>query len=134
MTAVFIFLVYAVLIVAMVASVWKIFTKAGKPGWAALVPIYNQIVMLEVVGKPAWWLLLFFIPVVGLVINIIVMVELAKVFGKSGGFVVGLIFLTPIFIMILGLGNSQYVGPGGAGAVPPVQPGASNYTTPPTQL
>jgi len=90
---------------------WKIFTKAGKPGWACIVPIYNIIVLLEIVGKPWWYLLLLFIPVVNIVILIMVMIALAQVFGKSGGFAVGLIFLSLIFMAILAFGDAKYLGP-----------------------
>jgi len=90
---------------------WKIFTKAGKPGWACIVPIYNIIVLLEIVGKPWWYLLLLFIPVVNFVILIMVMIALAQVFGKSGGFAVGLIFLSLIFMAILAFGDAKYLGP-----------------------
>ena len=58
-----------------------------------------------------WWLLLMFVPVVNVVIGIIVLLDLAKVFGKSSGFGVGLIFLAFIFIPILAFGDAQYLGP-----------------------
>lgn len=105
------FLVYMGLIVLLVAGQWKMFVKAGKPGWAAIVPIYNFIILLEIVGKPLWWVVLLFVPVANFVIIILIMLELAKVFGKSAGFGVGLILLSPIFITILGFGSAQYVGP-----------------------
>jgi hypothetical protein len=93
-----------------IVSLWKIFAKAGKPGWASIVPIYNVIVMLEITGKPIWWIILLLIPVVNLVISIIVIVELANKFGKSGGFAVGLIFLPVIFYPILAFSNAEYIG------------------------
>ena len=93
-----------------IVSLWKIFAKAGKPGWASIVPIYNVIVMLEITGKPIWWIILLFIPVVNLVISIIVIVELANKFGKSGGFAVGLIFLPVIFYPILAFSDAKYIG------------------------
>lgn len=96
------------LVVFMIATLWKIFAKAGKPGWACLIPIYNLIVMLEIAGKPVWWFLLFFIPVVNLVIMILVLAGLATNFGKGGGFVVGLILLPIIFYPILAFGGAQY--------------------------
>lgn len=98
----------------MLIAMWKIFTKAGKPGWAAIIPIYNLWVMLEVVGRPGWWLLLMLIPGVNVVIAIIVMIDLAKSFGKEGGFAVGLILLPYIFFPILGYGKAQYQGPAAA--------------------
>ena len=100
----------AIGVVALIA-IWKIFTKAGKPGWAALIPIYNTYTLLEIVGREWWWLLLLLIPGVNVVILIIVIFDLAKSFGKDTGFGFGLLFLSPIFILILGFGKAQYVGP-----------------------
>jgi hypothetical protein len=93
---------------------WKIFTKAGKPGWAVLVPFYNIIVMLNMLGKPAWWIILFFIPIANPIIPIILTFELAKVFGKSTGFGFGLLFLGFIFAPILAFGDAVYTPPAGA--------------------
>jgi hypothetical protein len=104
---------YILFLILMAASMWKVFTKAGKPGWAAIVPIYNIIVLLEIVGKPWWWLLLFFIPLVNFVIFIMLFNSLSKSFGKGVGFTVGLLFLGFIFIPILGFGSAEYVGPDG---------------------
>ena len=98
----------------MIIAMWKIFTKAGKPGWASIIPIYNIWVMLEVVGRPGWWLLLMLIPGVNIVIAIILLVDLAKSFGKGGGFAVGLLLLPYVFFPILGFGKAQYVGPSAA--------------------
>jgi len=94
----------------MVAAGWKIFIKAGEPGWAALIPIYNVIVLLKIAGKPAWWIILLLIPVVNFVISILVAAGLAKNFGKGTGFVVGLVLLPFIFYLILGFGSAQYHG------------------------
>jgi len=91
---------------------WKVFAKAGQPGWAALVPIYNMIVLLQIVGRPTWWLLLFFVPIVNIFIGLMVINDLSKSFGKGTGFTLGLIFLSPIFWCILGFGPAQYIGPG----------------------
>lgn len=96
-----------------VIAVWKVFTKAGKPGWASLIPIYNIIVLLEIAGRPLWWFILLLIPFVNLIIVIIVMIDLAKSFGQGVGFGLGLVLLSPIFFLILGFGSSRYVGPGG---------------------
>ena len=68
-----------------IVCLWKVFVKAGKPGWAAIIPIYNIITELEIIGRPWWWLLLLFIPLVNIVIGIIVIFDLAKVFGNCGG-------------------------------------------------
>ena len=97
-----------------VIGMWLIFSKAGKPGWAAIIPLYNIYVLLQVVGRPGWWLILFFIPFVNLIVGILVFVDLAKSFGKSGGYAVGLIFLSFIFIPMFGFGSAKYVGPAAA--------------------
>lgn len=104
-------LIYVGIIVAVIAGMWKTFTKAGQPGWAAIVPIYNLYIWTKIVGRPWWWLLLMFIPIVSIVIAIILCVDLAKSFGKGIGFAVGLILLGFIFIPILGFGSAQYQGP-----------------------
>ena len=102
--------VYIALILLIIISLWKIYTKAGKPGWAAIIPIYNIIVLLEIVDKPLWWIILLLIPFVNIVISIILNVELAKKFGQSTGFAVGLILLPIIFYPILGFGGAKYSG------------------------
>ena len=98
------------ILLLIIVSLWKIFEKAGKPGWASIVPIYNIIVMLEIVGKPVWWLLLLFIPFVGLIVSIMLVFELAKKFGKGGGFALGLVLLPIIFYPILAFGDAKYEG------------------------
>ncbi|NLL28668.1 MAG: hypothetical protein GX259_07715 [Bacteroidales bacterium] len=100
--------------ILMIVSSWKIFTKANKPGWACLIPIYNIIVLLEIIGKPWWWLLLFCIPIVNIVFSIWATNLLSKSFGKTEGFTIGLLLLSVIFIPILGLGDAKYNGPAGA--------------------
>jgi hypothetical protein len=102
-------LAYLGVLVLVIVSIWKIFEKAGKPGWAAIVPIYNMIVLLEIVKKPVWWIVLMMIPFVNIVIAIIVYVELAKSFGKSAGFGIGMIFLSFIFLPLLAFGEDQYL-------------------------
>jgi hypothetical protein len=93
------------------AALWGIFVKAGEPGWAGLIPIYNTLVLLRVVGRPWWWLLLYLIPVVDLVVLVIVYYDLSKSFGHGVGFMIGLIFLVVIFLLILAFGASVYRGP-----------------------
>ena len=111
-------LIYLILAVLLIASLWKVFTKAGKPGWAAIVPIYNLIVLFQIVGRPWWWLLLMLIPFVNFIIAIIVYIDLAKSFGKGVGFGIGLLFLSFIFLPILAFGDAQYVGPAAAQGSP----------------
>jgi hypothetical protein len=101
-------------LVFMIASMWKVFTKAGKPGWACIIPIYNVVVLLDIVGKPLWWIILYIIPFVGFIIALIVTWNVAKVFGKGGGFALGLIFLPFIFFPILGFGDARYTKPAAA--------------------
>ncbi len=109
MLGAYLFVVLAIGVFLIICQ-WKIYTKAGKPGWACLIPIYNIVVLLEIVKKPVWWLVLLLIPFVNLVIVILIMVELAKVFGKDGGFTVGLILLPYIFYPILAFGDAKYIG------------------------
>lgn len=89
---------------------WKVFSKAGQPGWAAIIPIYNVIVLIQVCQKPLWWIVLFFIPIANLVAVILLAIALAKVFGKGGGFAAGLILLPIIFYPVLAFGSAQYAG------------------------
>jgi hypothetical protein len=107
-------LIYLAIIIFVIAAFWKVFEKAGKPGWAAIVPIYNIIVMLEIIGRPLWWIVLLLIPIVNFVVAIIVYIDLAKSFGKGVGFGIGLLFLGIIFFPILGFGDAQYEGPAAA--------------------
>jgi Family of unknown function (DUF5684) len=95
-------------VVAIIAGVWKVFAKAGKPGWAAIIPIYNLIVLLQIAGKPLWWIILFFIPLVNLIMAILVGIAVSKNFGKSDAFGIGLGLLGFIFYPILGFGGAQY--------------------------
>ena len=96
------------LIILMVAAMWTVFKKAGEPGWAALIPIYNIMVLLKIAGKPMWWVILMLIPFVNIVVLIIAIVGLARNFGKGAGFALGLVFLAPIFYPILAWGDAQY--------------------------
>jgi hypothetical protein len=104
-------LLYMAVIVFYIFCMWKVYVKAGKPGWAAIVPIYNVLVQLEIVGRPWWYLLLLFVPVVNIVIGIMILFDLAKVFGKGTGFGFGLLFLSFIFIPILAFGDAKYQAP-----------------------
>jgi hypothetical protein len=101
----------------MIISQWVIYTKAGKPGWAILVPIYNFIVMLQIVGRPWYHMFFLLIPIYNIIFAIQVIHGLSKSFGKDAGFTVGLIFLGIIFYPMLAFSKSiQYVGPGGVAA------------------
>jgi hypothetical protein len=106
-------IVYLAIVVLYVAATWVIFSKAGKPGWAAIIPIYSIIVLLQVVGRPVWWIILFLIPIVNIVFAIITLNDLSKSFGHGVGYTLGLTFLGIIFFPVLAFGGSQYVGPRG---------------------
>ena len=104
--------------VLIIVAQWKIFTKAGQEGWRALIPIYNVVVLYKIIGLSPWLLLLYLlsvVPVVGWIISIalsiVSTVKLAKAFNQSTAFIFGLLFLSPIFQMILGFGKAEYVGP-----------------------
>ena len=115
--------VYVAIIVFEIAALWKVFVKAGQPGWAAIIPIYNLYILLKVIGTAGVVAAAvprrLIIPFVGwillIVIGIIIAIDLAKSFAKSSGFAVGLIFLNFIFVPILGFGEAQYVGPAAQG-------------------
>ena len=98
-------------IVAVIVAWWQIFTKAGEAGWKAIIPIYNLIVILKIVGREWWWVFLLLIPIVSFVVWIIVAIDLARSFGRGTGFGIGLAFLSPIFGLILGFGSDTYIGP-----------------------
>lgn len=108
---IFFFLMGILVIISLIlAALWRVFEKTGRPGWAAIVPIYNAFILLEIVGKPLWWIVLFFIPVINLVAFLLVCIDLAKRFGKSLAFGFGLTFLSFVFFPILGFGEAQYQG------------------------
>jgi hypothetical protein len=98
-------ILWAVVTLFFIAVGWKIFAKAGQPGWAVLVPIYNIIVAVKIMGKPGWWFILMIIPFVNIILAGLMF---AKVFGKGTGFALGLIFLSPIFYPILAFGSARY--------------------------
>jgi hypothetical protein len=106
-------IIYLGIIVLLIASMWKVFAKAGKPGWAAIVPIYNLVVLLEIIGKPIWWIVLFFIPIVSLIAAILIYIGLAKSFGKGAGFGILLVLLPFVGFPMLAFGSAQYQGPAG---------------------
>ena len=96
------------ILIVVIAGMWKTFEKAGKPGWGAIIPIYNIVLLLEIAGKPIWWLILFFIPFVNAIVFILVALEIAKNFGQSVLFGIGLALLGFIFFPILGFGDAKY--------------------------
>jgi len=96
-----------------IAAGWRVFAKAGEPGWGILVPIYNLYLICKIAGRPEWWLILFFIPLVNVAIGLIIAMDIAKAFSKSSGFGIGLWLLSFIFVPILGFGSAEYTQPGG---------------------
>jgi len=96
------------------AVAWKIFEKAGRPGWAAIIPIYNVIVLLEIVGRPIWWVVLLFIPIVNVVVGFLIALDLSRSFGHDLAFALGLFFLGFIFYPVLAFGGDTYRGPAAA--------------------
>ncbi len=101
------------LAVFMIVTMWRLFEKAGKSGWAAIIPIYNYIVLLEIAGKPLWWIVWLFIPGANLVVAIWVTNMISKSFGYDEAFTVGLLLLPIIFYPLLAFGDSVYRGPYG---------------------
>jgi hypothetical protein len=99
------------LFVAVIAGMWMIFEKAGEAGWKSIIPFYNIYVMLEIVGRPGWWVILYFIPVAGFIVWVIMMIDLAKSFDRGIGFAIGLMFLPILFYPLLGFSDMQYYGP-----------------------
>jgi hypothetical protein len=97
-----------VVVVIVLAGCWKMFVKAGQPGWGILIPIYNGYLFIKVAGRPGWWLILMFVPLVDIIVGIIVTADIARNFGKGIGFLLGMIFLGFIFYPILGYGSAQY--------------------------
>jgi len=121
-----IFLYFIIFYAIAVIPFWVIFTKAGQPGWPALIPIYSTYILLKIIGRPGWWLLLFLVPILNIVILIIMYNGLSKSFGHGVGFTLGLLFLSLIFFYVLAFGSSTYRGPapagGGGMAAPPPPP------------
>lgn len=104
---------YLGVVALMIASMWKIFEKAGEEGWKSIIPIYNLIILLKIVGKPVWWIALFIIPVANIVFLIWTYNMLSKSFGKDEGYTVGLILLGIVFFPMLAFGDAVYQGPYG---------------------
>ncbi len=98
-------------VILVIVAKWKIFEKAGQPGWAAIIPIYNKLIMLRIVGRPDWWIVLVFIPPVNLGVSVLLNIDLAKVFDREEIFAVGLILLPFVFYPILAFGDASYSKP-----------------------
>lgn len=136
-----IFVIFIALYLLTAFALLGVFRKSGQPAWAAFVPVANAWFLFETAGQPGWWALVGLIPfcggIIALVLWIIASIDLAKSFGKGGGFAVGLIFLSVIFLFILGYGSAEYQGPAGrrassggyGGGYPP--PPVGGYPSPP---
>ena len=102
--------IYLIIAVVAIVAQWKIFTKAGKPGWHSIIPFLNLYDLFEISGFNGWMFLLLLVPCVGEVFLYIVYWKLAQAFGKGTGFGIGMILLTPIFMLLLAFGDAKYVG------------------------
>jgi hypothetical protein len=95
----------------LIAAMWQVFTKAGRPGWGAIIPVYNLYLLVKIAGRPGWWVVLYLVPVVNVVAHLLVSLDLARSFGRSKAFgVVGLWLFSVIGLAILGFGGARYTG------------------------
>jgi len=108
-----IWIIYIAFIVLSIAGLWCVFVKAGQDGWKSIIPIWNLLILLKIIGRDWWWIILLLIPIVGLIVWIVIANDLSKSFARGIGTTLGLIFLEPIFVMILGFGSAEYQGPAG---------------------
>jgi Family of unknown function (DUF5684) len=106
-----VWVIYIAVIALMLVSMWKLFTKAGKPGWASIVPLYNTVVMLEIAGKPLWWFFMFFVPIANIVFAFLALYHFSKAYGKGDGFSIGVALLSLIFMPLLAFSDAKYQGP-----------------------
>lgn len=105
-------IIWFAFIIAVLVALWKTFEKAKRPGWNAIVPIYNIYILMGIVGRPGWWVILYFIPLVNIVIHLIVSLDLAKSFKRSPAFGVFLLWMFSIIgYLMLGFGKASYKGP-----------------------
>jgi positive regulator of sigma E activity len=119
-------IIYLVILVLAIAGMWATFQKAGRPGWAAIIPIYNIYTLVKVAGRDGWWVILFLIPFVNIIVSIVISLDVAKAFGKSQAFgIIGLWLFSIIGYLMLGFGDATYKGQSGvAPSTPPVAPAA----------
>ena len=108
-----IFFIWLAVVVLSIAGMWKTFQKAGRPGWAAIIPFYNMFVLTEIAQLSVVWFILLFIPIGNIIAAIMISIKIAENFGKSGGFGIGLWLLPVIFYPMLGFGDAKYQGTAG---------------------
>ena len=104
------FVIALVFYVLLVIAEWKIYTKAGEPGWASLIPIYNMYVLFRIIYGNGWKFLLCLVPLLNIAVGIMMWIRLAQAFGKGIGFGIFTLFFPNIGTLILGFGSDQYVG------------------------
>jgi hypothetical protein len=97
--------------VVFVTGGWRVFQKADRPGWWSIIPIWNAIVLLQITGRSGWWVLGYAVPLLNLFVHVRWAIEMAQSYGRGTGFAIGLVFLEPLFLVILGFGDARYVGP-----------------------
>ncbi|NCY17429.1 MAG: signal peptidase I [Actinobacteria bacterium] len=116
-TAAVILFAVAIISVLHIIGMWKVLVKGGEPGAFSLLNLITCLIpvsfipIMRMIGRPTWWVVLLYIPIVNLVVILIVSIELSRSFGKGTGFGIGLWILAPIFYIILGFGSSTYRGP-----------------------
>lgn len=121
-------IIYLAVVVLMIVGMWKMFEKAGRPGWASLIPFYNSYVACEIARLPILWFILLFIPIVSIVAWIMICMKVAENFGKTGGYGIGLALLGFVFFPMLGFSDAQYQGTAGISqdtAMPSIPPMSS---------
>ena len=106
-----VWIIWLAVAVLSIAGLWAVFVKGGEEGWKAIIPIWNTLIILKLVGREWWWIILLIIPIVGIICWIIVANDLSKSFAQGVGTTVGLVLLPPIFFIILGFGSAEYQGP-----------------------
>ena len=107
-------LVWLIVALVVIIALWKVFTRAGQPGWAAIIPFFNFYILCKVAGRPGWWLILMLIPFVNFIVWIILSLDVAKNFGKGAGFGIGIALLSFIFLPVLGFSDATYQAPAAA--------------------
>lgn len=116
-------IIWLVVVILAIAGMWATFQKAGRPGWAAIIPIYNVYTLVKIAGRSGWWVILYFIPLVNVIVSLVVSVNIAKAFGKSDVFgVIGLWLFSVIGYLMLGFGDATYSGSGTGATSAPTTP------------